>query len=361
MLPPGPASLCRLKLCVLALAAAPFAVGGQAVLGGVMMRAPRAMTVAVRRRDGSITLQEQSAPAPESRPGVLRLPFVRGAVVLVESLKHGLSALRFSARCMEEDLAAEEAERTGKAPEARTSDEGPLSLVVSVALAVALFVALPHALAWLTGQAAGGLPVDGFGFHLVDGLFKLGIFVGYLALIGRIPEITGVFRYHGAEHKSVHCQERGRPLVTTEAQQFSTAHPRCGTSLLLWVVALSVFIFAGVLPMLPPLSENPWLSNVGYVLIKVPLMFPLAGLAYELQRLGARNPDGKLMRVLLSPGMRLQALTTRPPSDDEVEVALVALRGALALDGAARGMATTVVEPRTRSFGGFAEATTALG
>ena len=333
-------------------------VGGQAVLEGVMMRAPHAMAVAVRRPDtGQLVVQENRLVPVGQRSRWARVPIVRGAVTLVESLINGFQALSF---------AAEQAQRDGwdppPGPPKTILQSGPLywsaatlfaagspegasptsgrtlaPLFVSLAVALGLFVGLPHILAVLIGGwLGGGWNVDGFGFHVLDGFFKIAIFVAYVALIARIPEIQRVFEYHGAEHKVVNTYERGRPLRIEEARLQGTFHARCGTSFVLVVLLLSVAVFAVVLPAVPQLSPNPWLNHGALLLIKVPLMAPVAGIAYELNRWSAAHPGALGVALLVAPGRWMQRLTTRDPDDAQLEVALAAIHVALHRDSEAR-------------------------
>jgi uncharacterized protein YqhQ len=335
-------------------------VGGQAVIEGVMMRAPGGLAVAARRRDGTIVLREDAWVSLLPSLGFLRWPLVRGALVLAESLANGLSALQFSALVQEQTLrprgggpgevgprvdaplAGEPAPGPARAPVrpepllVRPRDRRAMagSLAVSFALAMALFVGLPHLLAWGTGRALD-VGVERLGFHVLDGLYKLAIFVGYIWGIGRIPEIARVFQYHGAEHKAVTCYEQGRPLTLAEARRSSTFHARCGTSFMLFVLTLSIFVFAAVLPLLPLLDGPAWLVHLSLVLIKIPLMLPLAGVAYEINRYAAAHPGQLWVQAIVAPGRLMQKLTTREPTDDQLEIALTALRAALAADARA--------------------------
>ena len=364
-------------------------VGGQAVIEGVMMRAPGGLAVAARRRDGTIVLREDAWVSLLPSLSFLRWPLVRGALVLAESLANGLSALQFSA-LVQEQAVRPRGGGPGEVDTARTPSDDPTrparapvrpepmlvrprdrramagSLAVSFVLAMALFVGLPHLLAWGTGRALD-VGVERLGFHVLDGLYKLAIFVGYIWGIGRIPEIARVFQYHGAEHKAVTCYEQGRPLTLAEARRSSTFHARCGTSFMLFVLTLSIFVFAAVLPLLPLLDGPAWLVHLSLVLIKIPLMLPLAGVAYEINRYAAAHPDQLWVQAIVAPGRLMQKLTTREPTDDQLEVALTALWAALAAD--ARTLAPRaegVSTPRPRGphvavYRDFREAEAALG
>jgi uncharacterized protein YqhQ len=335
-------------------------VGGQAVLEGVMMRAPRALAVCVRRTDGGLVLRETPWVPLFARWPLVKRPLMRGAAVMVESMWNGLSALNFSARVAEHDAqprasvdpAAAPSDRDAAALDALALDvesaesrrARAVSMILAAAIAVALFVGLPHALAafggaWLGGEASPtAADARSVGFHVLDGVFKLAIFVGYIALVRRIPEIRRVFQYHGAEHKAVTTYEDRRPLTLDGARPFGTFHARCGTSFVLFVLVVSIALFAVALPALPPVSDAPLVQHLFLVLIKLPLMIPVAGVAYELNRFAAEHPRLALVQALVTPGRWMQRLTTAAPTDDQVEVALTALRAALAGEaGAARG------------------------
>jgi len=309
-----------------------------------MMRSPKACAVAVRRKDSSIVVNEQPIIRFLSQYRVFRWPLLRGAVMLVESLHNGMVALTFAAEqaAMDEPAAAPATPPVASAllmagDAGGTSAPAGLSkaalwgtLAFAIVLGLGLFVGLPHLLTYGIGQLVpGGLDVDSGWFHLIDGMFKLAIFVGYVVLIGRLPDIGRLFMYHGAEHKSVHAFEAKLPLDVASARPFPTAHPRCGTSLILWVVAISVFMFAAVLPFIPKPTTITVLNQVYFVLIKILLTLPIAGIAYELQRAASHRPDSRFIKTMIAPGMWMQALTTRMPGDPELEVALSALRTVL--------------------------------
>lgn len=298
-------------------------VGGQAVIEGVMMRSPRALAVAVRRPDGSIVLREDAWISLAERVAFLRWPFVRGSVVLLESVYNGLTALNF---------AAAQAEGTAAPGEAPTLSTGSRAGTIAVAflIAAALFIGLPHLLAFGSGEVVGQpLEVRSFAFHALDGFFKLLIFVGYVWGIGRIPEVARVFQYHGAEHKVVNAYENELPLTLENARRFTTFHARCGTSFVLFVLVLSIFLFAVVLPFVPAFFETALFNHLALIALKIPLMIPLSGLAYEINRYAARHPQQLWVQALVQPGRWMQRLTTKEPSDDQLEIALAAMQAAL--------------------------------
>ncbi len=331
-------------------------VGGQAVIEGVMMKAPGGVAIAVRRAGGAIVVREDRWRAPLGGAAALRWPLIRGAVTLVESLYNGLGALQWSA-----DQAALDADETDGPPTARDAESSgarvepepeqrpsvrvepaeperrrrgaAATLALSLGLAFALFKGLPHFLAVGAGQLAPGeaLDVTSFAFHLLDGVFKLSIFVGYLTLISRIPEVRRVFQYHGAEHKAINTWEAAEPLSVERARRHPTFHPRCGTSFVLFVLVLSIVLFAGVFPFVPRLFENTLLHHLSMLALKLPMMLPLAGVAYELNRLAGRHIHRRAVRWLVAPGAWVQRITTREPDDEQLEIALTALRAALAV------------------------------
>jgi len=288
-----------------------------------MMRSPHSFVVAVRRPDGKIALREQSWKSFWPSLKFFRWPFFRGIMVLVESLHNGYVALEFSAQQAEpppEGAPSTPPQRGGMA----------LSLVLATFLALGLFVALPHLLTWGLGAWAR-IPLDtnGFAFHLIDGVLRLLVFVGYLLLLSKNKDIQNFFAYHGAEHKAIWTYEAQKKLTVDNARPFDTLHPRCGTSFIFVVVGVAVLFHVLLLPWVPRLHDSNWLNQLLLILVKLPMVLPIAGLAYELQRLTARENCPRLLRWLALPGMWLQRLSTRPPTDAQLEIALLALQRAL--------------------------------
>ena len=308
-------------------------VGGQAVIEGVMMRSPSSFTVVCRRPDGSVVIKEEAWRPLWSNIRFLRLPFLRGAVVLLESLVNGISALTFSAnqQIVEEkpeqpklrSLGARAADDPGDASHLATWGMVAISLIFGLAL----FVGAPHLAAWGLG-AVFGFDTSSFLFHAVDGVIKLALLVGYMATISLLPDVKRVFQYHGAEHKAIFTYERGLPLTVENARAQSRFHPRCGTSFLLIVIMVSVVLFSAALTY--RLAESAVLDHLLKIAIKVPLMFPIAGLAYELIKLSGRRCDtSRIARAMSAPGMWLQKITTREPDDGQLEIALLSIRKTL--------------------------------
>ena len=300
-------------------------VGGQAVIEGVMMRSPNSYVVVCRLQDGRLVVRESPWRSVWDRLAFLRRPFVRGAVVLFESLHNGLDALSFAAN---QQVEAESEAAGDDAPEA-TSAAIAGTLVVSLALAFTIFGALPHAITWGLGAILGSEALTSgtdLAFHAVDGVVKAAIFIGYLWAISRLPDIQRVFQYHGAEHKVIWTYEQGQPLDVDHARANTRFHPRCGTSFIMLVLLLSIVVFSVTFPFFPTLAESKLLEQLLLVGIKIPMMLPVAAVAYEAQKLSARRPDHPLVHAIVWPGLMLQRITTQEPDDQQLETALAALR-----------------------------------
>lgn len=274
-------------------------IGGQAVLEGVMMRGPNWVTTAVRRPDGEVVREVQQRPSLLVQKRWARLPVLRGMVVLYEALSIGVHSLIYSA-----NQAATQAE--GRELSAR---EVALSLGIGLTIAVGLFFVLPTVLVrWLDHRLPGTLA-----FNVTEGAIRIAIVVGYVGIVGLLPDLRRVYMYHGAEHKAVNAWERGVSLAVPEVQKQSRFHPRCGTSFILIVMVVAVLVFS-------VLGKPP----LGWRIVSRILLIPLiAGLSYEVIRAGARY---RWFRPLVVPGLWLQRLTTREPDDAQVEVAIQALR-----------------------------------
>jgi uncharacterized protein YqhQ len=277
-------------------------VGGQAVLEGVMMRAPNRWAVAVRRPDGVIEAISHELPRLSSRSCWARVPFVRGVLVLGESLSLGFRALSWSAQKSGEEAGVEIKRR-----------EIVVSMILALAFFVAIFMLVPLGVARGMQALVGENAVV---FNVVDGVVRVALFVGYIWLISLSKEIRRVFAYHGAEHKTIHAYEAGDPLMVEAIQRYSPRHPRCGTNFLLIVVLLALIIFTA-------LGRPAWPWLVTSRIVGIPV---IAGLSYEVLKIGA---DRRWLRFLAAPGMWLQALTTRQPADDQVEVAVTSLLASL--------------------------------
>src|SRR3954449_8888613 len=288
------------------------AIGGQAVLEGVMMRGPRHWAVAVRKPDGEIAHVARSIDPLQARHWTLRLPIVRGVVALGESLAIGFRALSVSANY----AAVEEAEGDAEPAEIGRRTLA-FAFLVAIGFALAIFKVGPALLADL-------LPVHtGTWFVLVEGAIRVTVFVLYLTLLSKLPSLRRVFQYHAAEHKAINAYEAGEELTPEVTQRYSLIHPRCGTAFLLWVMVIGVFVFA--------LFGRPawyWL-----IVTRISLLPVIAGIAYELIRFAGKHTKNRALMTLLAPGLWLQRLTTREPTLDQLEVSIQALREVLELEG----------------------------
>ncbi|MBN1428238.1 MAG: DUF1385 domain-containing protein [Anaerolineae bacterium] len=288
-----------------------FNYGGQAVLEGVMMRGSRNMAVAVRAPNGEIVIHEQPITSSLYNGFWSKVPFVRGLGMLWDSLGLGMRALTFSA-----DIAVgDEAEFSG-----------PMAwgtIAVSMLLAVGLFFITPRLAA--DGIQAGVrlIGVDSaLAGNLIEGVVRLVIVVGYIWLVGRIPDIQRVFAYHGAEHKTINAYEDNAALTPEVVARYSTEHPRCGTGFLLIVVFISVLVFS-------LLGDPPWYIRYPSRIVLIPV---IAGISYEYMRFMARNLQNPIVRWLVRPQLALQHLTTRQPSADMLEISITALQRVLATE-----------------------------
>jgi uncharacterized protein YqhQ len=315
-----------------------LAVGGQAVLEGVMMRSPHALAVAVRRPDGSVVLKDEPFCSLTERYPILKRPFLRGPLVLIEAMVTGVKALTFSAQAALQEEDSEEEEPLGW---------GSITLTIGGAFLMAFlfFGFLPH---WLSGQAGYLLgqtltPAD-FTFHIIDGIIKAAFIMLYIWGISFFPDIRRVFEYHGAEHKSICTFEAGEELTVAHARRHPTAHARCGTSFILVVLLVSIVIFTFFFPLFPALSRRGLANNFLQVLIKVGLMFPIAAVSYEIIRWGGKHSQHFLARIFLWPGLATQRLTAREPDDSQLEVALEALKAVLAREQLPEGSGQLAVE-----------------
>lgn len=293
--------------------------GGQAVIEGVMMRGRKAMAVAVRNQQGEVVLHEEPLTAKIYTSKWGQWPFVRGLSLLWDALGLGMRALFWSAEVSSQEEGQEKVEFSG--PVAWTTIGG------SLLFSVALFFLLPTFASRFIATYVNDNPlVDAF----LEGLIRMVLFVLYLWGIGKIPEIQRVFGYHGAEHKTINAYEAGVELNVKNVQKFSVQHTRCGTSFLLYVLVISIILFA---PLTFSGIQPTWLALLLRFITRLLLVPIVAGIAYEIIRFSAAHDKRPLMRALITPGLWLQKLTTREPEDGMVECAIAALRPVLTADG----------------------------
>jgi uncharacterized protein YqhQ len=287
----------------------PTSYGGQAVIEGVMIRGRRTIALACRKPDGGIYRYRETLDSPLLTSTVARAPFVRGVVVLWESLRYGMRMLMRSA---DVQLAAEDR---------RSSGGSSAFMLIGLAVAVVLFIGIPYA---ATGFFRAMI-TSTLWLNIAEGVFRLALLLGYLVAISFLPDIRRVFAYHGAEHMTIHAFEHGDPLDARHVAPYPTAHPRCGTAFLLFVVVIAIAVFAFV----------PRVGLIVDLVVRLVLVIPVAAISYEVLRLGAGHEDNPLMRLAIAPGLLLQAITTRRPDEPMIEVAIASLEEALAGDAAA--------------------------
>jgi len=281
----------------------PTTYGGQAVLEGVMMRGRRWAAVAVRAPSSRIVVRSERLPVHLYAGWISKTPFLRGLAVLWDSLGVGMKCLMFSAEVAEQGEQAEE-----QADLNRPIQWAPVVMMLLVAVGV--FFLLPLAVAGLLELAIPNTLV----VHLFEGVVRLALLVGYVWAIGFVPEIRRVFAYHGAEHMTIHAFEAGDPLDAEHIGRYSPAHPRCGTAFLLLVVAISIVLFALI-------PSTDWWIRILSRIVAIPV---IAGIAYEILKYGGAHAEHPLMQLIVAPGLALQALTTRSPETDMIEVAVAA-------------------------------------
>ncbi|MBQ6088189.1 MAG: DUF1385 domain-containing protein [Firmicutes bacterium] len=298
--------------------ACPTSIGGQAIMEGIMMRGPKRTAIAVRLPDGKIHMKTQPAPNMGTWG---KIPLVRGVAAFVSSLVFGTKVLMYSADVLEkytpEDV---EPDKFDQWVERKFGKEKAwnillwLSVVLALVFSIGVFMLLPTAVVGVFKNITENVII----LNIIEGLVRIGIFIGYIALIPKLEDINTVFQYHGAEHKTIHCYENGLELTPENAQTFYTLHPRCGTSFLMFVmiIAIIVHVFMG--------WPNVWM-RVGLRLLALPL---IAGISYELLKWAGRS-NNKIVEFLSLPGIYLQKLTTREPSLKQLEVAIAAMKAVI--------------------------------
>ncbi|MCE2526555.1 MAG: DUF1385 domain-containing protein [Actinomycetia bacterium] len=289
----------------------PLTVGGQALIEGVMVRAPEAWAVAARRLDGVVVAERRPLPRLSTRTVAAKIPFLRGILVLVESLNLGFRSLAWSAEVASQEPGEESG--TIEGPAEKLGWKLWLWMGVAMGFFIAFFMVVPATVArWTAGES-------GLLFGFLEAVIRLGLFIGYIWGIGRMADIKRVFSYHGAEHMTIHAYEQQETISVESIAKYPPEHPRCGTNFLLIVVILSIVAFA--------LVGNPgWLVLVASRVLFIPL---IAAVAYELLKFAGRRQSQTLGRLLALPGIWLQKLTTNQPDGDQIEVAMTALLSAV--------------------------------
>ena len=291
-------------------------VGGQAVMEGVMMRAPHSYCVAVRKPNGELVTTEEPVARMSEKYPIFKYPVLRGIGTLGQAMQLGTKALHFSANAALEDENAAKGE-TGKK---ESSQMLMWAMLFSVALMIVVFKLVPLALATMLGSYVPALS-SRFAVNMSDGVIRMVILLGYMFAISQAKEIRRVFQYHGAEHKVVFNFESGQPVSVANAQKFTTFHPRCGTSFILVVFGIAMVVYALI----------PVDGFLLKLLARIALLLPISGLSYEVIRFAAKR-QGSLLGMLTVPGLWLQRITTKQPDDEQAAVAIHALDGAMKLE-----------------------------
>ncbi len=297
-------------------------VGGQAVIEGVMMRGPKHIATAIRRKDGTIEVKKEHFESIISQKKWLNIPILRGFIALIEMMIIGYKSLKFSADRFQLDL---EEEDTKKKSKQREKLEEVFSYFLAFGLAFLLFAYLPYQIGYWIGLGKKNLY-----FNLFTGTTRIIFFVVYIKIISLMKDVHRLFEYHGAEHKSVFAYENNEILQPKFVQIYSTLHPRCGTSFIFFVLLVSILIFAIVDTFVGIFWGMPtiWI-RIGYHFLLLPL---ISGVSYEILKLSGKNINHPLVKLMTAPGLALQRITTQPPDDKQIEVALVAMKTALELD-----------------------------
>lgn len=286
-------------------------VGGQAVIEGVMMKSPEGIATAVRRKDGQIVYRKKTIS--KSNAKLMKIPFIRGVVILLESLFVGTGELTFAAN------------QAGEEEEELTKPQLILTLTVSLLFGMGLFIILPSIIGGVVFRNSTALS------SVLEGLLRVIIFLSYIYLISRNKEIKRVFQYHGAEHKSIYVFENKEELEFENAKKYTTLHPRCGTSFLFIVMMVSILIYS-TLDVIIPKPDTHLMRILLKVGIRFGFMPIVAGLSYEIQKYSSRHMDNPLINLLALPGLKLQNITTQEPDESQLEVGMTALRASLNME-----------------------------
>lgn len=306
-------------------------VGGQAVIEGVMIRSPRRVSTAVRKQSGEIVIKNEDYISLTKRKKVFNIPIVRGVISLVEMLVIGIKTLNYSANVAIEEVEKEEEKKKKNSSESSTEEKKKaskdwllaLTAIGAFALGMGIFFFLPLFLSELLR-----IKKQALAFNLVAGMIRISMFIAYIWGLSLVGEFKKIFQYHGAEHKSIFAYEAGESLSCETAQKYPTAHPRCGTSFILIVAVFAILLYSISDTLYFIITGNPPILLKRFV-IHFTLLPLVAGGAYELLKLSGKKRDSKITRVLIAPGVWLQKITTREPTESQLEVAIVALENAI--------------------------------
>lgn len=297
----------------------PTSIGGQALIEGVMMKGPREVAIAVRTPDNQITVKKEAVSGLTKKLKINKIPFVRGAVALIDSMVLGVRSLTYSAELLEENTASEEPDRVEQFLKKIFKDKANdvvlyFSVFIALVMSVGIFMLGPTMVVGLLKHFINSHLL----LNLTEGLLRLGLFTLYVYLIAKLEDMRRVFQYHGAEHKAIYCYENGEELTVENTRKYTTLHPRCGTSFLFIVMMVSMIMF----------SLISW-SNIWIRLASRLALLPLiAGVSYEIIRFAGKS-QSPIMALVSYPGMMMQKLTTLEPDDSQLEVAIEALKSVL--------------------------------
>lgn len=294
-----------------------LAIGGQAVIEGVLMRNKDQIAIAVRNEKGNIILKKEVIPSITKKYPFFGWPFLRGIIAFFQMLIIGIKALMYSTNIA-----------MGEKEEQLSGWEIAGLLGVSLLFSIGIFVLAPYVMTHVMGFDERTAPVL---FNIIDGVIKMIIFVAYVAIIGSMKDIRRVFQYHGAEHKAVNCYEAGKELTVKNVKQFSTIHPRCGTSFIMFVMIVGIFILSVIAPatnaLVPTFGGLPFfVQKVILFLLRIVFLLPIASVSYEVLKLAGKYRENKILQMVNSPGMLIQKLTTKEPDGKMIEVAITSLK-----------------------------------
>lgn len=289
-------------------------VGGQAVIEGVMMRGSKGMATAVRKEDGTIAVEVNKTTPITQKHKILKIPFIRGIFVLIDSLVQGIKSLNYSASFFDdEEPSSFENWLKNKFGDKSNNLIISFTLFISFVLSIFLFIAIPTGVASFFSR----FNMSNIGLNLIEAIIKIFILLGYMLGISKLDDMYRLFQYHGAEHKTIFCYESGEALTVENVRKYSRFHPRCGTNFLFLIMLVSIVIFA----------LTGWGSFVERLLIRIVLIPVVSGITYEIIKWLGKS-DNKLAKIVSMPGLKLQWITTREPDDSQIEVAIKSLKAA---------------------------------
>lgn len=289
-------------------------VGGQAVIEGVMMRGSKGMATAVRKEDGTIAVEVNKTTPITQKHKILKIPFIRGIFVLIDSLVQGIKSLNYSASFFDdEEPSSFENWLKNKFGDKSNNLIISFTLFISFVLSIFLFIAIPTGVASFFSR----FNMSSIGLNLIEAIIKIFILLGYMLGISKLDDMYRLFQYHGAEHKTIFCYESGEALTVENVRKYSRFHPRCGTNFLFLIMLVSIVIFA----------LTGWGSFIERLLIRIVLIPVVSGITYEIIKWLGKS-DNKLAKIVSMPGLKLQWVTTREPDDSQIEVAIKSLKAA---------------------------------